>query len=147
MSVNLLKTSTRVYFTIPIITRPVSVPASMSGIVNLYSALRFVLVFCVDGASKHACLYQGSPNGGSIQTLPPLCLIKKTSSPHLVAMSTEASTVTTDVVARIISGSSATASDTTAVQMQRDTSPLDVAKFNRVSTSATRRHLISPQLT
>lgn len=63
------------------------------------------------------------------------------------AMSTETSAVTTDFVARIICGSSATTSNTTAVHVQRNASPVDVAKFNRVSTSATRRHLISPQLT
>ena len=59
------------------------------------------------------------------------------------AMSTEASAITTDVVARIISGSRASTSDTVAVQMQGYTSPVDVAKFNRVSASATRRHLYS----
>src|SRR6266540_2960249 len=31
---------------------------------------------------KQECLYQGGPRGWSIQTLPPLCLIKNTSSLH-----------------------------------------------------------------
>lgn len=32
--------------------------------------------------SKHPCRYHGGPNGASNQTLPPLCEMKKTSSPH-----------------------------------------------------------------
>jgi hypothetical protein len=56
------------------------------------------------------------------------------------AMSTEASAVMANVVARIICDTSGATSDTTTMQMQWNTSPIYVAKFNSVSASTTRCH-------